>query len=131
MKKIIALASIIAFVLLGIAAGSPPPGEFKNLKVLPKNISREDLDKVMDGFKEALGVRCSFCHVRSKENPQAWDHASDEKPEKQIARKMMKMTGKINKKYFRFNKPEGGDDNLQAVTCVTCHHGSPHPGEGE
>jgi hypothetical protein len=35
----------------------------KNLKVLPKNISKEDLDKVMDGFKASLGVRCNYCHA--------------------------------------------------------------------
>jgi len=41
---------------------------------------------------------------------------------------MYKMTGKINKKYFSFNKDEQGN-TIPAVSCVTCHHGSPHPGE--
>ncbi len=37
----------------------------------------------MDGFKAALGVKCSFCHAPSKDTAQKWpDFASDEKPEK-------------------------------------------------
>jgi Photosynthetic reaction centre cytochrome C subunit len=126
MKKAFVAVGIIAFVVLGIAASKPPKGNFKNLKVLPRDISREDLDKVMDEFKDALGVRCSFCHVRSKENPQEWDHASDAKPEKEVARKMMRMTKKINSKYFHFNKSVDADA-VQAVSCKTCHRGSPHP----
>ncbi|MEJ0082894.1 MAG: c-type cytochrome [Puia sp.] len=55
----------------------------------------------MDHFKAALGVKCSFCHAPSKDTAQKWpDFASDDKPEKLIARKMMKMTSKINKKFF-------------------------------
>ena len=126
MKKVFAVISIAAFVISGIAASKPPNGNFKNLKVLPKDISPEALDKVMDGFKEALGVKCNFCHVKSKEDPNEWDFAKDEKPEKDIARKMMRMTNRINKKYFHFNK-SAGDEVLQAVTCTTCHRGSPHP----
>jgi tetratricopeptide (TPR) repeat protein len=38
----------------------PPPS---NLQVLPKNISNPDLIKIMDGFEEALGVQCNYCHV--------------------------------------------------------------------
>jgi hypothetical protein len=126
------LVAIVAglFIVAGIAATTPPePPKFKNLKILPKNISKEDLDKVMDHFKAALGVKCNFCHAPSKDTAQKWpDFASDEKPEKLIARKMMKMTGKINKKFFSDNKNEQGVA-VPAVECMTCHHGSPHPGE--
>ena len=56
------------FIVAGIAATKPPEEhKYKNLKILPKNISKADLDKVMDGFKEALGVKCSFCHAPSKD----------------------------------------------------------------
>ena len=45
------------FIVAGIAATNPPEEpKYKNLKILPKNITKADLDKVMDGFKEALGV---------------------------------------------------------------------------
>jgi hypothetical protein len=126
------LVAIVAglFMIAGIAATKPPEApKYKNLKILPKNISKEDLDKVMDHFKAALGVKCSFCHAPSKDTAQKWpDFASDEKPEKLIARKMMKMTSKINKKFFADNKNEQGVA-VPAVECMTCHRGSPHPGE--
>ncbi len=126
------LVAIVAglFMVAGIAATKPPePPKYKNLKILPKNISKEDLDKVMDHFKTALGVKCSFCHAPSKDTAQKWpDFASDDKPEKNIARSMMKMTAKINKKFFKDNKNEQGV-TVPAIECMTCHRGSPHPNE--
>jgi hypothetical protein len=38
----------------------------------------------------------------------------------------MRMTGKINKKYFSFNKNEKGE-TVPAISCVTCHRGNSHP----
>jgi len=129
-KKKLVISLVSLFIVAGIAATKPPEEpKYKNLKILPKNISKENLDKVMDSFKEALGVKCSFCHASSKDTAQKWpDFASDEKPEKGIARKMMKMTGKINKKYFSYNKNEQGE-TIPAVSCMTCHHGKEHPGK--
>src|SRR6516165_10168722 len=102
--KIITVSLVLVIcMILGVAATNPPePPKPKNLKVLPKNISHDDLEKVMDGFKAALGVRCDFCHAKlqSDSTGHKLDFASDEKPEKNIARKMMRMTEKINKKFF-------------------------------
>src|SRR5690348_191634 len=104
MKKPLVLIAIVALVVLGIAASRPPAGEYKNLKVLPKNISHDDLDKVMHGFNDALGVKCNFCHAAQKDNPRKMDFPSDEKSEKNIAREMYKMTGRINKKFFKYKQ---------------------------
>jgi len=83
----------------------------------------------MDGFKEALGVKCNFCHApEADSSSHHLDFASDAKPEKNIARHMMKMTAKINKKYFSFNKDESGN-TVPAISCITCHRGNPHPGD--
>ncbi len=126
-KKLAVSAACLVFILVGIAATRPPEHEHKNLKILPKDISDDDLDKVMDGFKAALGVKCGFCHAREKTpGSDHMDFASDEKPEKNIARHMMKMTAKINKKYFSFNKNEQGE-TVPAVSCITCHRGNSHP----
>jgi Photosynthetic reaction centre cytochrome C subunit len=127
-RKSMVVILVSLFIVLGIAATRPPEDhKFKNLKVLPKDISPEQLDKVMDKFKEALGVHCNFCHAPSKDSANHHpDFASDDKPEKNIARKMMKMTGKINKKFFSYNKDEKGE-TVPAVECMTCHHGKPHP----
>jgi cytochrome c553 len=130
-KKLAVMLALGAVVVFSIAATMPP--EHKNLKVLPKNISHEELDKVMDGFKSALGVKCNFCHAPSKDDPKMMDFASDEKPEKNIARHMIKMTDKINKKFFHGKSKLGEENAMLAVSCVTCHHGSPRPemAEGE
>jgi Photosynthetic reaction centre cytochrome C subunit len=131
LKKILVALMIGAFLFVGIAATAPQPPERpnKNLKVLPKNISHEDLDKVMDSFKAALGVKCNFCHAASQDTASHHlDFASDAKPEKNIARKMMRMSAKINKKFFSYNKDEqGAPANL--ISCMTCHRGNAHPGE--
>jgi Photosynthetic reaction centre cytochrome C subunit len=129
-KKTFVVMVVSLFIVFGIAATKPPEApKYKNLKLLPKNISKEDLDKVMDGFKAALGVKCNFCHAPSKDSTQKWpDFASDDKPEKGVARKMMKMTAKINKKYFSYDKNEQGQ-SIAAVECMTCHRGSPHPAD--
>ncbi len=128
-KKALVVILVSLFIVAGIAATKPPEEhKYKNLKILPKNISKADLDKVMDGFKAALGVKCSFCHAPSKDTTVHFpDFPSDAKPEKNIARKMMKMTAKINKKYFNYNKNEQGE-MLQTVECMTCHRGKEHPG---
>jgi hypothetical protein len=120
---------ISLFMALGIAATKAPEDhKFKNLKVLPKDITMEQLDKVMDNFKEALGVKCGFCHAPSADTTNHHlDFASDAKPEKEIARKMMKMTNKINSKFFSYNKNEQGE-KIPTVECMTCHHGKEHPG---
>jgi len=100
---------------------------FKNLKILPKNISKDSLDKIMHVFNDALAVKCNFCHVWKGEKP---DFASDEKGEKDVARYMMNMTAEMNAKYFN-HENSTRPDTISVIKCVTCHHGSPHPGEME
>jgi len=112
-----------------MAATNPPDDGPKNLKVLPKKISGEDLHKIMDEWKTALGVKCNFCHAPAADTTSHHlDFASDAKPEKDIARHMYKMAGKINKKFFKEAKDDKGN-SIAVVTCMTCHHGSPHPNE--
>ena len=128
-RKLIVMAAVSAVVESALAFTAPPADDhgFKNLKILPKDISHEKLGKIMHGFNDALGVQCNFCHAPSKDTAQRFpDFASDDKPEKNIARGMMKMTVKINKKFFEAKHAAIGDSTL-SVSCGTCHHGSPHP----
>lgn len=98
----------------------------KNLKILPKNISHDDLMKVMHGFAGSLGVKCNFCHAAGAD-PHHLDFASDAKPQKRIARTMMRMTGAINKKYLaKVDVPEAKPEQTH-VTCGTCHRGHDIP----
>ena len=127
-RTIIVIASMGLLVTTGVAFTAPPDDNngYKNLKILPKDISKEDLGKVMHGFNDALGVKCGFCHAPSKDTAVHHpDFASDEKPEKEIARSMMKMTLKINKKFFSVKHPSLTEQ--MEVSCVTCHHGEAHP----
>lgn len=126
-KKLTVSLSLVVLALLSLAATEPAADHtFKNLKVLPKNISQEKLEKIMQRFNKELGVKCGFCHARSKDNPGKMDFASDDKGEKEITRHMMRMTNSLNKKYFHVKKPAIGD-SLSVVTCYTCHHGKEHP----
>lgn len=124
-RKFFTILSICAILLIGVAATTQDEKPKPNLKVLPKNIDHEELIKIMKGFNVSLGVRCGFCHAQSKTDAKKLDFASDEKETKLVARNMMKMTAKINKKYFSFNKAEEGVS--LAVTCKTCHNGKEHP----
>jgi len=125
-KKLQVIAGLVMFIFIGIAAVKQPVNDkFKNLQVLPKNISEDSLDKIMDGFNAMLSVDCQFCHVRDKKaDTLMFD--KDDKSEKEITRNMMRMTMDINKKYFQFNETVTAEQ-VQAVTCYTCHKGNPMP----
>lgn len=120
-KKIKVALGMVLFVFIGIAAVKQPErnDKFRNLQVLPKNITEDSLDKIMDGFNAMLGVDCKYCHKRDKKaDTLIFD--SDDKSEKEIARNMMRMTMDINKKYFQFNETVKAEQT-QSVTCFTCH----------
>ncbi|MER3464966.1 MAG: c-type cytochrome [Chitinophagaceae bacterium] len=127
MKKIfLVLASFVFLILVSFAFTSKDDPQYKNLKILPKNITHEQMDSVMHHFSQSLGVRCNYCHMRNEETKK-WDFASDENKHKLVARNMMTMTNKINDKYFDVT---GGKHDLNAqlmVTCYTCHHGATEP----
>jgi hypothetical protein len=128
-----AILAVATIVTLGATLGftpvtnSNPEGEFKNLKVLPKDISREALDSIMGEFSISLGVHCNFCHARKADTTQkGLDFASDKKMEKEIARNMYKMTASINATYFNW-KNSSRPDTIHYVVCYTCHRGGASP----
>ncbi|MCI0921951.1 c-type cytochrome [Sphingobacterium rhinopitheci] len=127
LNKVIIIGTIASLVVAISAFTQPeiPPAKEKptNLKVLPKNISDEELTKVMRGFNAALGVKCGHCHAAKPNGEKGMDFASDTNPNKDVARAMLKMTNKINKKYFN-EKHEG---IIQNITCETCHNGKAIP----
>jgi len=130
-KKLAITSALLGVMALGVAASMPqqqqgPPPKAENLKVLPKNISHRDLDRIMDTWAASLGVHCNFCHARN-EQTNKMDFASDAKPEKTVARHMFQMAAKINKKYFKAEKDSLGMVMESAVNCNTCHRGSAHP----
>jgi hypothetical protein len=127
-KQFAVLVVLAGAVVLGSAA-SPVgalQGRYENLKVLPKDISSKDLQGIMtDDFEDGLGVSCGFCHAPAK-GGHGLDFASDAKPEKEIARGMMRMVLRLNKKYFKVRHPLLGSEAL-VVNCATCHKGKAFP----
>ena len=124
--KAITIFGLILFVITGLAAIKPDGKVERNLKILPKDISDSDLDSVMHGFSKGLNVGCDFCHAPSKTNNDDIDFASDDKPEKEIARLMIKMTAGINKDYFNYTILYAANE-MMPVSCYTCHDGFARP----
>lgn len=98
---------------------------YKNLKILPKNITKPQMDSTMRTFARGLGVKCDYCHAKKTEG-EGLDFASDKEDAKNEARSMMRMQAKINKKFFDVKNTKGLNPKLE-VTCYTCHHGSGKP----
>ncbi|GAA3968518.1 c-type cytochrome [Mucilaginibacter dorajii] len=125
LKVIVVLAAVVS-ITAGATINKPGPRLYTNLKVLPKNITSKELQGIMaDDFEDGLGVSCGFCHAANKDG-HGLDFASDAKPEKEIARAMMRMTLGINKKYLKLKHPKIGDATL-VVSCTTCHKGQAFP----
>lgn len=105
---------------------APPP---KNLKVLPKTLTGDQVHDIMHKWEAQLGVECNTCHAEdpNRKMPNgrpALNFADDSKPEKETARLMLKMTMGINKDYT--SKVESKHDNAESakqVSCGTCHRG--------
>jgi hypothetical protein len=121
-KKVIVFICMSVFMVIAVAAIKPGQDDFKNLQVLPKNISADSLNGIMESYEHALGVKCGFCHVMKDKN-NLEDYPSDSMPNKNICRRMMRMTMDINKKYF----PSGDVKYIETVTCNTCHKGHAEP----
>jgi len=94
-----------------------------NLKVLAKDISADDLDRLMHRYQAELGAPCGYCHEENRETKQI-DFASDENPVKETARFMISMTGDINNKYLA----QLGDRRYsEPISCGNCHRGQIDP----
>ena len=104
------------------AAPQPPP---QNLQVLPKDMARPQVVQIMQQFIAALGVTCNHCHVFVGANDPMNDFAGDTKPQKIVARAMMRMVGEINAAIpTAVSKPT---DQTARVTCAVCHRGAAIP----
>ncbi len=88
----------------------------RNLQVLTQIESKEELQKMMEGIADALGVKCNHCHnVRN--------YASDEKETKKKARVMMKMVMTINRDFINWK-------GANKINCYICHRGQAKPQVG-
>src|SRR6266704_4001286 len=88
---------------------------FKNVQVL-KGMPVNQYMETMGFFSAALGYNCTNCH--GDEVLGNWEKYAVDIPLKRTARRMIQVVNTINKDLF------GG---REAVTCYTCHRGSPSP----
>ena len=116
-------AALLLVVGTAFAQAPAQPEKPKNLKVLPKDWSREQVVAVMQNFTAALGVGCNFCHVINQGQPP--DFASDDKKEKDMARAMMKVATDLNAELPKALGMEPKDTTR--IGCITCHRGVPEP----
>jgi hypothetical protein len=125
-KQLLTVIILVLLVAGGLAAVRAPKDGFKNLKILPSDISQSKLDSIMESYNKALGVSCNFCHSAVANFPDSLDFAADENKMKENARDMMRMNIYINKTWFYFDKTER-PEYLKVVNCMTCHHGEAYP----
>lgn len=125
MRKSYLITGLFAAAVVASLAFTSDDPQYKNLKVLPKHITKQQMDSVMHQFTGSLGVKCNFCHQYNAET-KTMDFASDANKHKLTARSMLKMTAKINKKYFDVAGKQTLDAKL-LVGCYTCHHGQEDP----
>jgi len=115
-------------------APSPPHRTFPaptDLKVLPKNLTGEQVREMMETWAGSLGTHCSTCHTADPNNiaPNGRPRLKfpdDSKPEKSTARLMYTMTQDINANYVSMVPTRPGR-SAPVVTCGTCHRGHVEP----
>jgi hypothetical protein len=108
--------------------GGPPPEHHDmpapiNLKVLPRNLTGEQVHEIMEKWEGELGSGCKTCHAVDPKNigpngKPRLNFADDSKEEKRTARVMLKMVEDINANYVSKIDSSGAP-----VTCGTCHRG--------
>jgi len=114
-------AGLVAGSALALAAAQARaqsfPTEYKNLQVLPRTIAPEELKGTMEGFTDALGVKCTFCHTRDH-----WER--DDSENKRAARNMIRLV-----QYMRANRAKyfKADVTDELLNCGTCHRGMKEP----
>lgn len=128
-KSVLVLLSLVTCITFLVSFMKPKESLYKNLKVLPKDISKTDMDSVMKHFTQSLGVKCNFCHVRMNNEKKDWDFANDSIENKRTARYMVGMTKKINKKFFKDDIKNINMPQMNEITCYSCHNGKKHPGK--
>ena len=160
MKLLIAVAVVAVVASVPTAAraqdarGRGPAPAPRNLQVLPKETTQQDVLAVMQTFTRGLGVQCTYCHIeqappvlsveellaqqaaaaqagaagrgrgRGRGGPQM-DFAADDRRQKRTARVMMAMTNDINARLAASIRKPSTD--IVRVQCATCHRGVTNP----
>lgn len=123
---LVAVLAIAGCTAISKQKAQPPKPDnlqFRNLRVLSPNLTHDELIATMKSYARSLGTRCEHCHVVTEvDGREQNDFASDAKPEKNVARTMMRMTASINSEFLARVNVHG-----QKATCATCHRGRTVP----
>lgn len=128
------MRQLVTAIILGAAvcgsaatpAAAQIPTEFRNLQVLPEDISRDSLILLMRSFTFATGLRCEGCHVMGENGSfQGARFHLDDKVAKRQARYMLEMVNRLNDQVLP-GLPERDGPALR-VECKTCHRGQRKP----
>ncbi len=134
-----AIAALFAASLFTAAQAPPQPAAGKapahehghpaptNLKVLPKDMTGDQVHDLMHEWEAQLGVTCRTCHAVNPKDigPNGrprFNYSDDSRQEKASARVMYKMLEDINQNYVSKIENSG-----LPVTCGTCHQGHLNP----
>lgn len=105
--------------------GGTPPAAPQNLQVFPKDTPRADVLTAMRAFTSGLGVQCNYCHVQEGQGGRN-DFAADDKPQKNIARAMMRISMQANQTIASAVTAKPAAEVVR-VQCWTCHRGQAVP----
>jgi hypothetical protein len=135
MKRVLCGVATSLLVTATLGAQAPPAGQGRaggaapapptNLQVLPKDIPRPQLLQTMQAFNQALGVQCNHCHQFVGPGDPMNDMAADVKPQKNVARAMMRMVAAINPQVA--SSVSKTPETATRVGCWTCHRGHAIP----
>lgn len=119
MRVVTTITALVCALTIGVVATQAQQGRQggapTNLQVLPSDMTTQQVTAQMQNIRQALGVQCTHCHVGGPA-----DRASDDKPQKTMARNMMRMVNNLNEMM-------GGTAEEPKVTCFTCHRGALKP----
>jgi photosynthetic reaction center cytochrome c subunit/tetratricopeptide repeat protein len=127
MRRLVSGIVVLGMSILAASAAAqttPPPAQpaqpppMTNLQIYPKDTPRPELVATMQGFAQALGVQCTYCH--EGQAPQ-FDFAADTKRTKTVARKMILMSREITAKLPEVTGKPAAE--VTRLRCATCHRG--------
>lgn len=118
-RVLVPLLGAAALPLASVQVGSgdfPKPTKFQPgqpYRRYYRDLSEEQIKKVMKEMAAEIGVKCTFCHNEK-------DYTSEAIPMKDFARKKIGMVRYLNEKY----RPEG---STYEYSCYSCHRGQVKP----
>ena len=131
MNKSLLFVLLLAVGATGAVVAQGPGNDTPmQLEVLPKSWSRQQVGALMQAINTSLGVQCSHCHAEDPDAPAPLpgqsprlDYSLNTKPEKEVARSMLRMTMDVN---AAARLPDE-DASVEKISCFTCHRGEATP----